>query len=484
MDPLSDTYARSLVVPNAGIYLSDVGSSAEWMLGADLGDEIVEVVLRFDDAANPEAAQLLVEQGISDIGDDAAALAAAQASLEIPAPVDPGDIDHNDLASRSAADAHPASAITNTPAGNIAATTVQAAIDELDTEKQPLDATLTALAGVSTAADKLIYATGSDTFTTTDLTAAARTVLDDASTSAMRTTLGLAIGTDVQAQDAELAAIAGLTSAADKVPYFTGSGTAALADFPSVGRTLIAKTSVYAQREMLGTYQFIETFIQPPSAWWASQHGGTGNSYQQDHTSVAWLYAAGLQGLFALETGAGTATTDAAARYQNSAGSMYLADGLEVYFKIGCNGVTNLNCRFGLRSDAPAAGHTDVTNGIYFEANTGVGTNWLGCTAAASTRTKTSTGYALSNNNQLFTWLRIKFVNGTTGAVFGHWDTSTDAWVDDLTVATNIPTAGANRGARVFAQIMYNGTTSRKLVIDTLAWRLGPSGDEGLPLAA
>lgn len=50
--------------------------------------------------------------------------------------------------------------------------------------KQPLDATLTALAGVTTAADKVIYATGSDAFATSDLTAAGRAMIGAASAAA------------------------------------------------------------------------------------------------------------------------------------------------------------------------------------------------------------------------------------------------------------------------------------------------------------
>jgi hypothetical protein len=92
-----------------------------------------------------------------------------------------------------------------TPSGGISATTVPAAIAELDTEKQPIDAGLTSIAGLTTAADKMIYATAADTYAVADLTAAGRALLDDADSAAQRVTLDLEIGVDVQAYDADTA---------------------------------------------------------------------------------------------------------------------------------------------------------------------------------------------------------------------------------------------------------------------------------------
>ena len=65
-------------------------------------------------------------------------------------------------------------------------------IADLGTNKQPVDATLTALANLTTAADQIPYATGADTFAMTPLTLFARTLLDDANAAAALSTLGAA----------------------------------------------------------------------------------------------------------------------------------------------------------------------------------------------------------------------------------------------------------------------------------------------------
>ncbi|EHK8616473.1 phage tail protein [Salmonella enterica] len=69
-------------------------------------------------------------------------------------------------------------------------------------------------------------------------------VLDDGDLSGFIAKMSAAFGKDFQTLDATLTALAGLATGADKLPYFTGNDTAGQTDLTSVGRDIIGKGSI------------------------------------------------------------------------------------------------------------------------------------------------------------------------------------------------------------------------------------------------
>lgn len=132
--------------------------------------------------------------------------------------------------------------ITETNISLVGATSVTGAFSatsitgySIGTDVQAYDADLAALAGVTTAANAIPYFTGSHTAGVISSSADMVSLLGSANYATARTNLGLAIGTNVQAYDADLTTWAGITPSANVQSF------SACADYAAM-KTLLALT--------------------------------------------------------------------------------------------------------------------------------------------------------------------------------------------------------------------------------------------------
>ncbi|RDA05780.1 phage tail protein [Escherichia coli] len=162
------------------------------------------------------------------------------------------------------------SSATNSTSETLAATSkaVKAVMDETN-KKAPLNSP--ALTGTPTTPTAR-QGTNNTQIASTAFVMAAITALVDSSPDALNTLneLAAALGNDPnfattmtnalagkQPKDATLTALAGLATAADRFPYFTGNDVASLATLTKVGRDILAKSTVAAVIEYLGLQETV-----------------------------------------------------------------------------------------------------------------------------------------------------------------------------------------------------------------------------------
>ena len=300
-----------------------------------------------------------------------------------------------------------------------------------------LDATLVALAGVTFAANKGLYATGADAFSTYDLTAGGR-------------------------------ALGGVAGTADTFPYFSASNVVTLGSITAAGRALLDDADASAQRTTLNVDAsrldltaapvFFDEFIV------GSTEGGEMGEMGWNFTNGTWTITTATANHPGVARRASTAVSGTVASvFTGGGGTAVSILGSQIdeqsWIVSLVTSSTNCDYRFGFFSDVTA---NPPTHGAYVEKLT-ADTNWFGVNRLSSAETRADLGVAAAAS----TWFKLKI---------RRVDATTMAYSIDGGSETTIATHSPNGVSLAFGfQIIPTTANARSVDVDAFSMRLQPN---------